>query len=63
MYKIIITRSFFNHFFWTLVSSNNRKLSESNMHKSKNMCMKIVKPISKKLNAKIVFIDLEKDFE
>lgn len=63
MYKIIITRSFFNHFFWTLVANNNRKLSESNMHKSKDMCMKIVKPISKKLNAKIVFIDLEKDFE
>lgn len=63
MYKIIVTRSLFNHFFWTLLASNNKKLSESNMHATKDICMRIVKPIAKRLKAKIIFINLEKECE
>lgn len=63
MYKIIVTRSFYNHFFWNLCSSSNRKLAESKMYTSKDMCFKTVKPLALKLKAKIVFIDLEKDYE
>lgn len=51
------------HFMWKLLGKNNKKLSESNMHASKEICLKIVKPISKKLKAKVTFIDLEKDWE
>ncbi len=63
MYKIIVTQSCMKHFFWTLIGRNNKKIAESGMIKNKQTCFSVVKPLSRKLKAKIKFFDLEKDFE
>ena len=63
MYKIVITRSLCGHFYWSLRNSMGRNLAESNMMASKDMCFKTIKPIAIKLKAKVIFIDLEQDWE
>lgn len=62
-YKIKITKSCFGHYFWTLMGLNDKKLAESNMITNYQQCWDIVTPLSKKLNANVLFYDLEKDCE
>lgn len=61
-YRIVIVRSCLGRFTWWLYGPGNKIAEALTMHSSRYGCMKVVGPLSKKLKAKIEYIDLEKDY-
>ena len=63
-YRIVLIRTAYNHYYWVLYAKgSDRRIAESRIYTSKEMCMECLNKLNKTLQAKIEFKDILLDYE